>query len=193
MANTAPTLLPIFRSDALGNVLAYLVGHDPTQPLPARTMGAQLGISKSSQTRIVRELENSGLITTTMVGTSTHIHINTGSPLWTPLSQAAIIAYGPPVVLGQELADVPCDSAWIFGSWAARYHGVPGHAPNDVDVAVVGDNIDRDAAYDACARAEKRLAREVNPKFYTTQRWDTDDVLARTIKAKPMVRILPPP
>jgi predicted nucleotidyltransferase len=35
------------------------------------------------------------------------------------------------------------EKVFVYGSWAARYHGEPGPVPNDVDVLVVGD-ADRD-------------------------------------------------
>ena len=40
------------------------------------------------------------------------------------------------------------DALYLFGSWAARYSGVEGQAPGDVDVLVVG-HPDRDDVYDA--------------------------------------------
>lgn len=45
---------------------------------------------------------------------------------------------------------------YLFGSWAARYQGETGRAPNDIDVLVIGAP-DRDQVYEAGERAEKRL------------------------------------
>jgi predicted nucleotidyltransferase len=51
--------------------------------------------------------------------------------------------------------------AYIYGSWAARHAGQPGHRPvADIDVLVLGKP-DRDRLYDALGTAEKRLGRPV--------------------------------
>ena len=45
----------------------------------------------------------------------------------------------PLPVLSQLLACVPgINAAYIYGSWAARYHHEPGGPPNDLDVLVIG-------------------------------------------------------
>jgi hypothetical protein len=50
----------------------------------------------------------------------------------------------------------------IYGSWATRYEGITGPAPNDVDVIVIGEVPRRDM-YEAAERAEQRLGLSVNP------------------------------
>jgi predicted nucleotidyltransferase len=71
-------------------------------------------------------------------------------------------AFGVPAVLAGELAGVAgIASAVVFGSWAARHAGQGGTRPvDDIDVLVLGDP-DRDALYEAAARAEDRLGRPV--------------------------------
>jgi predicted nucleotidyltransferase len=73
-----------------------------------------------------------------------------------------IKAFGPPTVLAAELAAViGVDEAFVFGSWAARYHDQQGaRAVGDIDLLVLGEP-DRDALYEAVARASARLGREV--------------------------------
>jgi hypothetical protein len=53
-------------------------------------------------------------------------------------------------VLAEELGGVEgIDSAYLFGSWAARYAGEAGRPPADLDVPVIGatdrDELDRPA------------------------------------------------
>lgn len=49
-------------------------------------------------------------------------------------------AVGPVQVLSENLRRINgIEQAFIFGSWARRYHGETGVAPSDVDVFVVGD------------------------------------------------------
>lgn len=91
----------------------------------------------------------------------------------------------------EEFAGLGAIKIALFGSWAARYRGKPGPAPNDVDVLLVGE-IDREDAYEAARRAESRLGFPVNPTLFTPDRWDSgDDPLTRTIKSSALVEILP--
>jgi predicted nucleotidyltransferase len=69
------------------------------------------------------------------------------------------------------LADVTgIDSAFIYGSWAARYHGERGPAPNDIDLLVIGEP-ELDALYAACRRAERELHLDVNPVVRSAADW----------------------
>jgi len=44
-------------------------------------------------------------------------------------------SYGPLAVIPAILSPVPgIERAFIFGSWAARYEGIAGADPNDIDV-----------------------------------------------------------
>lgn len=46
-----------------------------------------------------------------------------------------LTTYGPPALVAREFKDLEkTDAVLLFGSWAARYLGEPGRAPNDIDV-----------------------------------------------------------
>lgn len=78
----------------------------------------------------------------------------------------------------------------IFGSWAARYAGLTGSPPNDVDVLVVG-KVDRADVYDAADRANDRLGIQVNPVVRSAKQWaDADDALVAQIKESASVTVL---
>ena len=79
----------------------------------------------------------------------------------------------------------------VFGSWAARYHGEAGPLPGDIDVLVVGDNVDRTELYAAAERAEGRLGMPVNPVVRPTGSWSDveGDALLVEIKARPFVDV----
>jgi len=62
------------------------------------------------------------------------------------------------------------DRAFIFGSWAARYQGEPGPAPNDIDLMVIGEP-DLDELYAACRRAEAEVHLDVNPVVRSKSEW----------------------
>jgi len=97
----------------------------------------------------------------------------------------------PVPVVAEEFAGLRAIKIALFGSWAARYRAEPGPAPNDVDVLLVGD-VDRDDAYEAARRAERRLGFPVNPTLLTASRWEGgEDPLTRTIKSSALVDVLP--
>ena len=67
------------------------------------------------------------------------------------------MAFGPARVISAELDDIAgINEAYVSGSWAARYSGEAGAAPNDVDILVVGDP-DRNDVYEAAMARVMRL------------------------------------
>lgn len=92
-------------------------------------------------------------------------------PYYHELRSLLLKTIGPAAVLSRELSEVPgIDEAFIYGSWAARYHGEPGPAPNDIDVLVIGEP-DLDTLYAACRRAEAALRLDVNPVVRSRADW----------------------
>jgi len=78
----------------------------------------------------------------------------------------------------------------IFGSWAARYAGVAGPPPQDIDVLVVG-KVDRADVYDAADRSHVRLGIEVNPVVRSAKQWtDEADALVAQIRASAFTVVL---
>jgi len=93
------------------------------------------------------------------------------SPITGALTELLLRSFGPRQVLAEELASVAgIESAFVFGSWAARYAGEAGRAPADIDVLVIGDP-DRDELDEAAVRAGARLAREVNVTIRSPRWW----------------------
>ena len=82
------------------------------------------------------------------------------------------------------------ERALIYGSWAARAHGVPGPRPvGDIDVLVLGDP-DRDRLYAALEPVEHRLGRPVQVTI-RNERWLESGTgsFHDTIVGKPMVDV----
>lgn len=81
------------------------------------------------------------------------------------------------------------ETAFIFGSWAARYRGEPGPDPADVDLIVVGR-----PARGALARVTRglsvRVGREVNATIVSSDRWQkgTEGFL-RSVKRGALVEV----
>ena len=112
------------------------------------------------------------------------------SPLTGPVTELLLRSFGPRQLLAEELAGVDgIETAYLFGSWAARYAGEEGRAPADLDVLVIG-RPDRDELDDAAQRAGTRLAREVNVTIRSPQWWrDGGDAFHAEISRRPLVPV----
>jgi hypothetical protein len=102
-----------------------------------------------------------------------------------PLTELLIATFGPHAVIAEEFGDLQgIDRVLIYGSWAARYNGVDGPPPADIDVLLIGTPADRDAVYEAADRAHQRLGIPVNPVVSSRSRWEAaTDALIRTVQS----------
>ncbi|MHB1433556.1 MAG: hypothetical protein ACYCVZ_15760 [Streptosporangiaceae bacterium] len=189
MRTAAPALLPVFRSRLQGELLA-LVMADPAAEWTVGGLAKRTDQAYQTVANEIRRLESAGLLAVRVVGRSKLLRANVDSPYFTPLAQLALMSYGPPLVIGEEFADVEgVQQVLIFGSWAARYEGQTGPAPRDVDVLLVGAP-DRDDVYEAARRAEQRLGREVNVAIRGTEQWHSGtDGFTKQLRSSPLLEI----
>ena len=153
-------------------------------------LAARVGGSVASVQREAERLEQAGIFVSRRVGRSRLVSANTRSPVYEPLARLALICFGPALVVGEELADIEgITQAYLFGSWAARYEGVAGPAPADLDVLVVGSP-DRDAVHEAVLRAERRLGMPVNATVRSDSAWaEGTEGFIRTVREGPLVAV----
>lgn len=158
---STPSLLPILRSQQQGEVLARLLG-DPELEVSLTDLAGLVEVPVSSVYREIERAETAGLVTSRRIGNTRLVRANTDSPYYQGLADVLVKAFGPPEVLADVLAGIDnMDSAYVFGSWAARFHGDTGERPvADIDVLVLGAP-DRDELYVAASAAESRLGRPV--------------------------------
>ncbi|MGX9294204.1 hypothetical protein [Tsukamurella paurometabola] len=80
---------------------------------------------------------------------------------------------------------------YIFGSFAARYHGVDGPPPSDIDVLLIG-TVERRAASTMCTDLSRRLGHEVNGYRITVAAWEAEspDALVRDVRTHPLILLL---
>ena len=189
MRSNAPGLLPILRSRHLAEMLTLLLLHPDTEYTLSEIAG-KLGLPLTTVQREVTRLSGSGLTRERRVGRSRLVSANPASRYTRPLTELLSLAFGPQFVIGEEFNGLGAAAVAIYGSWAARYNGSVGHAPNDVDVLVVGD-ISRRDLYEAAERAEQRLALPVNPVLCSPERWlAAADPLIQQIRSAPLVWVI---
>jgi predicted nucleotidyltransferase len=186
---TAPPILPIFRSQLQGELLALLLA-DPAREWTIEELTKRTGEPYQTVATEVRRLQEADLLEATTIGRTKLLSANEANPYLQPLRQLATMAFGPPIVIGEEFASIDgIDAIYVYGSWAARYHGAPGPPPNDIDVLVIG-RLDRDERYDAARRAQQRLGREVNVTQRTRTQWDTaTDGFGEQGRSSPIVEV----
>lgn len=191
MKVAAPALLPILRSDAVGEILARLYVGTPRE-WTLGELATSTGVSLPTMTREITRMVKAGLLEETRVGRTRVVRANRNALTYEPLERLLTLTYGPVPVLEEELRGIPgVQEAYVYGSWAARHQGVEGPEPNDVDVVVVGA-ADPDALFDAAERARKRLHRQVDIRSLGSRSWaerDSSDPFLQHVRSSPLVRL----
>jgi DNA-binding transcriptional ArsR family regulator len=190
MKGKAPSLLPLLRTQFLGEALAWLYLH-PDQEYSTADLATRFGVSAPTASREADRITNAGLAHERRRGNLRLLRADTEHALARPLTDLLALTYGPTTVLSTVLSPIATvDRAIIYGSWAARYRGVVGPVPNDVDVLVIGD-VDEDDLYDAAREAERRLGRPVNANRVRGSAWDnaTADPFLSGVIDRPTVDI----
>ncbi len=182
--------MPLFRSPqqlkVLGQVFVH-AGRSFTVPELVR----DTGVSQPTVWREIKRLQDAGLVSVRSVGRSKIIEANQDSPYFPELHGLANKLLGPKVLLEEALAAVDgVHEAFIFGSWATRYHGELGPPPNDIDILVVGD-ADPDAVEDALTQAQGPLHAEVNSVIVSHDEWErASSGFLQQLKSEPLVPII---
>ncbi|MQA17075.1 MAG: MarR family transcriptional regulator [Pseudonocardiaceae bacterium] len=177
MRSEAPPLLPILRSRTQAGILATLL-LNPGLELTQTELARRVDASVTSVSDEVRRLVQAGILASRTLGRARLIRAGQG-PLVDALAEVVLRAFGPVQIVGEEFAMARAqlggviERVALFGSWAARYQGEPGHDPGDIDVLVVVTDVgvDRETIYAAADRSQRRLGRPVNPTVVTTTRW----------------------
>lgn len=188
MRTEAPLLAPIFRSEGQARLLsAMLLTGDE---LSVTDLAKSAAVAYPTAHREVARLLNAGILSERQVGRTRLIRANNESPLMGPLREILTIATGPVVILADELAGIDgIESAFLYGSFAARMRGDSGPAPHDVDVMVLGEP-DVDAVYDACMRVETAVHRPVNPTILTPEEFGAPSGFLDNVRSGPAVAVI---
>ncbi len=187
----APLLMPIFRSQQQGEILAWLLD-DSDRETSLSDLSRLLGVPAPSVHREVERAVRAGIATSRRVGGSRLVRINRMSKFVEPLRQLLVMTFGVPARLGRVLGTVSgVEAAFIFGSWAARYEGIDGTRPvGDIDVLIVGEP-DRETIYAGLVQVEPELGYPVQVTFRSSQ-WFADgtDGFHDTVLGRPLIQIV---
>ncbi len=188
MRTQAPILAPIFRSDGQARLLsAALLG---AEELSITGLAAQAHLAYPTAHREVARLVEAGILQERPVGKVRLVSANEASPLVRPLREILRVATGPVPLLAEALQDIPgVQSAFLYGSFAARLSGVGGPAPNDIDLMVIGDPAP-EAVYEACDRVEQLVGRPVNPSIMTSDEFHRNGGFRDSVLANPRIAVI---
>lgn len=187
MRETPPLLLPLLRSNAVGELLAWLYLH-PEKEYSTTDLAKRTGVSQPTVSREADRFAAAGLIKERRHGNLRLICADTDTVIAKPLTDLLATTFGPAAVLPPLLQPIPgVDEAYIYGSWAARHANQAGPPPRDIDVLVVGSP-DEDELYDVARAAERVLGREVNISRISSASWNADrgDPFVTSLRSKPL-------
>lgn len=160
MRTTAPSLLPIFRSDLQAQVLAALLV-DSDDGLSVAELADRTGATRSSLHRELHRLRDAGIIERDAVGRS-QIYRAADSLLREPLTELIERTVGIDNLIAERLDALGgIDAAALYGSWAAGRVG----PASDIDLLVVG-SVGYERLVDALRPVERRAGREISVKLF---------------------------
>ncbi|GHJ40387.1 helix-turn-helix domain-containing protein [Streptomyces sp. TS71-3] len=186
----SPSLLPLLRSRLQGELLALVLLH-PDQEFSLTDLARDLGVSHTTVLREIERLVEAGILADRRVGRARLVTARTDTPVARPLTELIEVSFGPRPLLADALRGVAgIERAYIYGSWAARYHGESGPPPGDVDVLVVGSP-DPDELFDVAEHAGRRLRREVNVHRVSPTAWasPSTDPFLTSVRERPLVEL----
>lgn len=182
-------LIPLLRSRAQAEILAIVL-LEPEREWSLTELAHQVATSLATAQREINRAEEAGIVRSHKVGNTRLVRAEPAGPLTAPLTELLLQSLGPKNVLAEMIRSVSgVETAFIFGSWAARYEGVRGPFPRDIDVLVLGQP-DRDALDEVIALAERKLARQVQVVIRRPSWWASgDDSFRREIAKRPLVEL----
>jgi predicted nucleotidyltransferase len=119
--------------------------------------------------RELSKLERSGLVSVEQIGNRKHFRANPDAPIFEELRGLVekTVGLAEPIKRALEPYADAIRTAFVYGSVAKRTDT----AHSDIDLMVIGDDLNYSDLYTAAQRAESRLRRKVNPLFLSPEEW----------------------
>jgi predicted nucleotidyltransferase len=142
--------------------------------------------------RELARLRQSGLVSVERIGKQKHYRANPESAVYNELHGLVLKTVGLAEPLAESLKPHAANitAAFVFGSMAKGTQ----HAGSDVDLMVIGDDLDYADLYSALQRAELKLKRPIKPLFMSTQDWQQrraeKDSFVHKISVQPIIPVI---
>jgi predicted nucleotidyltransferase len=119
--------------------------------------------------RELTRLKDSGLVSVQRIGNQKHYRANADSPIYEELRSLVrkTVALTEPLKESLEPIAKTIDTAFIYGSFAKGTDT----AASDIDLMVIGDDLDYAGLFSAALDAEIKLGRKVSPTLLSRNDW----------------------
>jgi predicted nucleotidyltransferase len=119
--------------------------------------------------RELSKLERSGLVSVERIGNQKHYRANQAAPIFEELRGLVekTVGLAEPIKKSFEPYANTIKTAFVYGSVAKETDT----AHSDIDLMVIGDDLNYSDLYAAAQRAEGKLRRKVNPLFLSLKDW----------------------
>lgn len=149
-------------------VLALIFGHSERSFYASEIVQSVRSGTGAVQRELAR-LKSSGLVSVERIGNQKHYRANRESPIFAELKSLVLktIALAEPLKEVLEPLSGRIEAAFVYGSVAKGTDT----ARSDIDLMVIGNDLDYSGLYSALQDAEGKLLRKVNPTFLSSADW----------------------
>jgi predicted nucleotidyltransferase len=149
-------------------VLALIFGH-PDRSFYMSEIILRVNSGVGAVDRELSKLERSGLVTVQRIGNQKHYQANQAAPVFDELRGLVekTVVVTEPIKRSLEPYAGAINSAFVYGSVANGSDT----ATSDIDLMVIGDDLNYSDLYTAAQAAEATLRRKVNPLFVSRKDW----------------------
>jgi predicted nucleotidyltransferase len=178
-------------SNVQQRVLGLIFGH-PERSFYISEIVRNVNSGTGAVDRELSRLQRSGLVSVQRIGNQKHYRANPKSPIFEELQSLVLKTVGLAGPLADSLKHFSdkLKVAFVFGSVAKGADT----ARSDIDLLVIGNDLDYSDLYTALQDAENKLARKVNPLFLTVEDWrrkvSQKDSFIQRISTQPKIFIL---
>lgn len=164
---------PVSLSNALFSkvqqrVLALIFGH-PERSFYTSEIVRSVHSGTGAVERELSRLQGSGLVSVERIGNQKHYRANHESPIFEELQSLVVKTVGLNETIRKMLEPYSekIEAAFVYGSVARGTDT----ARSDIDLMVIGDELDYSKLYAALKNAETLLRRKVSPTFLAREDW----------------------
>lgn len=178
-------------SNVQQRVLALIFGH-PERSFYTSEILRNVNSGTGAVARELSRLQRSGLVSVQRIGNQKHYRANHESPIFRELQSLVLKTVGlaEPLVESLKQYTDRIKAAFVYGSVAKGTDT----ARSDIDLMVVGEDLDYSKLYAELQKAETRLHRRVNPLFLSPEDWRRKraqkDSFVHKISTQPKIFIL---
>jgi predicted nucleotidyltransferase len=149
-------------------VLALIFGH-PERSFYASEIIRNVHSGTGAVERELTRLECSGLVSVERIGNQKHYRANQASPIFEEMKSLVVKTMGlaEPIRRALEPYADRITVAFVYGSVAKGTDT----AQSDIDLMVIGDELNYAELYGAAQQAENTLHRKISPTFLSPDEW----------------------